>query len=449
MSRQRHLIPFLEAIDSAVVGCVGDVMLDRFVYGGVSRISPEAPIPVLLIGPQQSSQQSMLGGLGNVIRNLGALGCGIRLFSITGEDAAGAEVDALVRAMPRCEAYLMGESSRRTPVKIRYIAHSQQLLRVDQETTEIAGPEVFEALLAHFTAHVAECSIVFLSDYAKGMLKGSHAQAFIRVARAAGKSVVVDPKGIGFERYRQATVIKPNLKELSEATRMPVDDSGAQESAARKLLEVTEAEFILLTRGAAGMLLVPRDRQRVEFPALAREVYDVSGAGDTVAAVLAAALGSGAGMGEAVELANIAAGIAVGKLGTAVVDRGEIIHEIEHESAIAASGKILRPTEATERLRAWRRMGRRVGFTRGDFNPLSPGHLELLERARARCDRLMVGLAVQEGGDASHARALLLASMAAVDAVVLCDPQSPEELMEAWNRETLLVETTAFGTEPW
>ena len=326
MSQQKHLIPLLEGIDSAVVGCVGDIMLDRFVYGGVSRISPEAPIPVL----RQSSQQSMLGGLGNAIRNLGALGCGIRLFSITGADPAGAEVEALVKEVPRCEAYLLREDSRSTPVKIRYLAQGQHLLRVDQETTDIASPEILKALLAHFTAHVAECSIVFLSDYAKGILKGSHAQEFIGVARAAGKPVVVDPKGIDFERYRLATVIKPNLKELGEATGMPVTDTAAQESAARKLLDVTEAQFILLTRGGAGMLLIPRDRPRMEFPALAREVYDVSGAGDTVGAVLAAALGSGAGIAEAVELANIAAGIVVGKVGTAVVQRSEIIHEIEH-----------------------------------------------------------------------------------------------------------------------
>jgi D-beta-D-heptose 7-phosphate kinase/D-beta-D-heptose 1-phosphate adenosyltransferase len=478
MSQRRHLIPFLEGLDSAVVGCAGDIMLDRFVYGAVNRISPEAPIPVLHI----ETEQSMLGGLGNVIRNLGALGCGIRLFSITGEDSAGAEVGALVRGVPRCEAYLLTETSRRTPVKVRYVAHGQQLLRADHESTEIAGPEVFEALLAHFAAHVAECSIVFLSDYAKGMLKGSNTQAFIQVARAAGKPVVVDPKGHDFERYRLATVIKPNLKELAEATGLSTGDTASQELAARKLLDVTESEFILLTRGAAGMLLVPRDGPRAEFCALAREVYDVSGAGDTVAAVLAAALGSGAGIAEAVELANIAAGIAVGKVGTAVVSRSEIIDEIEHESAaVAASGKILRAAQAVERVRVWRSMGRRVGFTHGCFDPLSSEHLELLEQARSRCDRLVVGLTFgnsvnhthkEVSPEDRHARAFLLASLASVDAVVVCDPQSPDKLMEmlrpnlvaqlssvgnlererrlteAWHGELLLVEPSSPGTGP-
>jgi D-beta-D-heptose 7-phosphate kinase/D-beta-D-heptose 1-phosphate adenosyltransferase len=445
------------------------------VYGAVNRISPEAPIPVLHI----ETERSMLGGLGNVIRNLGALGCGIRLFSITGEDSAGAEVGALVREVPRCEAYLLSEASRRTPVKVRYIAHGQQLLRADHETTEVAGPEVFETLLGHFAAHVAECSIVFLSDYAKGLLKGSHTQAFIQIARAAGKPVVVDPKGHGFERYRLATVIKPNLKELAEATGLPTGDTDAQEFAARKLLDLTEAQFILLTRGSAGMLLVPRDEPRAEFSASAREVYDVSGAGDTVAAVLAAALGSGAGIREAVELANIAAGIVVGKVGTAVVHRSEIIDEIEHESAIAAGSKILRPAQTVERVGVWRRMGRRVGFTHGSFHPLSSEHLALLEQARSRCDRLVVGLTVQPGekragqevsAEDRYTRAFFLASLVNVDAVVVCDPQSPEELIEmlrprlvaqlssdehlerqrrlieSWNGELLVVEGAAPGT---
>lgn len=435
MTQRRHLIPYLEGLDTAVVGCAGDVMLDRFVAGNVSRISPEAPIPVLHI----ESEQSMLGGAGNSIRNLGALGCGIRLFSILGEDAAGAEVEALVKEIPNCQAWLVREAARQTPVKTRYAAHGQQLLRADRETADTAAPGVVQSLLAHFRAQVAECSVVLLSDYAKGVLKGSHAQRFIQLARTAGKPVVVDPKGADFERYRMATVIKPNLKELAEATRMAVGDTAAQEAAARKLLDLTDAQFILVTCGPAGMLLVERDEPRVEFAAQAREVYDVSGAGDTVAAVLAAAIGSGAGMREAAELANIAGGIVVGKSGTAVADRSEMIHEIERDPTVSASSKILRATEAQERQRVWKRMGRRVGFVFGTFHPLRPEHLELFERARAQCDQLIVGLEIGglEAGASKHAatgnvqeRALLLASLIHVDAVIVCDAQPPQELAQ-------------------
>ncbi len=425
MSNRQHLIPALERLNTAVVACVGDLMLDRFVYGEAQRISPEAPIPVLSI----QSQQSMLGGLGNVVRNLGALGSAIRLFSITGEDAAAAEIGTLLKEIPDCRSWILREVSRKTPVKIRYIAHSQQLLRADHETTDGAGPEVFAQLVKHFQEHVAECSVVFLSDYAKGVLKGSHPRELIRAARAAGKPVVVDPKGNDFARYQDATVIKPNLKELAEATGMSTANADAQESAARVLLERAGAEFLLVTRGQAGMLLVPKVGPRAEFPALAQEVYDVSGAGDTVAAVLAASLGSGAGITEAVELANIAAGIVVGKVGTAVASRGEIVSEIEGESPAAVGGKILRLPEAVERVRSWQRSGRRVGFAHDNFNPLTTRHLESLEQARSRCDRVVAALTQPDRE--KHARAFLLASLALVDAVVICDSQSVAQVVEA------------------
>jgi D-beta-D-heptose 7-phosphate kinase / D-beta-D-heptose 1-phosphate adenosyltransferase len=441
MSGRRHqLIPCLDRFTSAIVGCAGDIMLDRFVYGDVHRISPEAPIPVLGI----QSQQSMLGGVGNVVRNLEALGCGIRLFAVTGDDGAGAEVNALVEKVRRCESYLLAEPDRRTAVKIRYIAHGQQLLRADNETSEQTASEVFGSLLSHFTAHVAECSIVFLSDYAKGMLKGSHASEFIRVAKAAGKPVVVDPKGRDFERYRGVTVIKPNLKELAEATGMPVGDTASQEAAARKLLEVTEARFLLLTRGPAGMLLVPQEGPPAEFPALAREVYDVSGAGDTVAAVLAGALGSGAGMEDAVELANIAAGIAVGKVGTATVDRSEIIREIQHESstAINPAEKILMLEQVDSWVEAERAAGHRIGFTCGAFDLMHAGHAQYLTEARALCDRLLVAV----NSDASiqsyknplrpvnawKERAFLVAALASTDCVTVLQDDRPLNLIQRW-----------------
>ena len=424
MSTRQHLIPALESLNTAVVACVGDLMLDRFVYGEAQRISPEAPIPVLSI----QSQQSMLGGLGNVVRNLGALGSAIRLFSITGEDAAATEIKDLLKHIPDCQSWLLSESTRKTPVKIRYIAHSQQLLRADHETTDGAGPEVFAQLVKHFQEHVAECSVVFLSDYAKGVLKGTHARELIRVARAAGKPVVVDPKGHDFARYQGATVIKPNLKELAEATGMSTANVDAQESAARVLLEQAGAEFLLVTRGQAGMLLVPRVGQRAEFPALAQEVYDVSGAGDTVAAVLAASLGSGAGITEAVELANIAAGIVVGKVGTAVASRAEIVGQIEGESPAAVGGKILSLSDAVERVRSWQRSGRRVGFAHDSFSPLTTRHLESLEQARSGCDRIVVALTQPDRE--KHARAFLLASLAAVDAVVICESHSLAQVAE-------------------
>jgi D-beta-D-heptose 7-phosphate kinase/D-beta-D-heptose 1-phosphate adenosyltransferase len=442
MSKDRHLIPLVEHLDSAIVGCVGDLMLDHFIYGDVSRISPEAPIPVLRI----DSQQSMLGGLGNVVRNLGALGCAVRVFSVTGEDDAGREVDSLLRAVPGCQTHLWGEHGRKTPVKVRYIAHGQQLLRADNETTKPISEDSLKGILQKFESWVSGCSIVVLSDYAKGMLSGPFASQFIQIARAHGKPVVVDPKGRDFSRYRYATLIKPNLKELSEASGMPVSDTAEQEKAARHLLEETDASYILVTRGSAGMLLIPRDGPYLEFAALAREVFEVSGAGDTVASALAASLGSGCGIAEAVSIANIAAGIVVGKIGTAVVDKSEIVHEIEHQSALIASDKVLRPDQAVERTRMWRRMGLKIGFIFGTFDTLLPADLELLEKARAACDRLVVALqsdaslaqygALKSGQD-QRTRAYVVASMVFSDAVLICDDDTPDKLLALIQPDTV------------
>jgi D-beta-D-heptose 7-phosphate kinase/D-beta-D-heptose 1-phosphate adenosyltransferase len=434
MSKDRRLIPLVERLDSAIVGCVGDLMLDHFIYGDVSRISPEAPIPVLRI----DSQRSMLGGLGNVVRNLGALGCGARVFSVTGEDSAGQEVASLLRAVPGCEANLIGEPGRKTPVKVRYIAHGQQLLRADNETTQPISAESLKGILKMFESSVSDCSIVVLSDYAKGMIAGQFASEFIHIAKALGKPVIVDPKGRDFTRYRHATLIKPNLKELGEASGMPAGNTAEQDKAARFLIEQTDAAYILVTRGSAGMLLVPRHSEYLEFSALAREVFEVSGAGDTVASALAASLGSGCSIAEAVSIANIAAGIVVGKIGTAVVNKSEIVHEIEHESGLLAGDKVLRPDEAQERARMWQRMGLKIGFAFGTFDALSPEDLAVMERARGNCDRLVVALqsdaSLAQSGfprprQDQRTRAYVISAMVFSDAVIICEDKTPDNLL--------------------
>jgi D-beta-D-heptose 7-phosphate kinase/D-beta-D-heptose 1-phosphate adenosyltransferase len=451
MSKHRHLIPSVERLNSAVVACVGDIMLDRFIYGDVSRISPEAPIPVLRI----QSEQSMLGGLGNVVRNLGALGCCMKVFSVTGADAVGREVADLLQAVPNCEVHLLPELGRKTPLKARYIAGSQQLLRADDETVHTIGADALAGIVAAFESSVSNCSAVVLSDYAKGVVSNGLAAALIGLARRYNKPVVVDPKGHDYSRYRQASLIKPNLKELAEASGLPVNNTEEQEVAARRLIETTGAGCILVTRGRAGMLLVASDGPPVEFPALAREVYDVSGAGDTVASALAAALGSGAALADAVAIANIAAGIVVGKRGTAVVDRSEIVHEIEHESALKVGDKILRPEEAKERSAIWKRMGFRVGLVFGVFDRISPADLALLENARSQCDRLIVALRSDSSLAALGAqtpmqdqatRAYAIASTVFADAVLVYPDQTVEALLIALTVDAgALVLDVGFG----
>lgn len=452
MRDQQVLVPVIERMASATVVCAGDVMLDSFVHGEVSRISPEAPIPVLRI----QRRQSMLGGAGNAVRNLVALGCAVRFFSVTGDDSEAGNIRELLNELPGASAILEREPGRQTSVKTRYLAHGQQLLRADSETAVPVSAGTHQNLLAAFSSAVPACSIVLLSDYAKGVLNDGYAQEFIAAARAAGKPVVVDPKGRDFTRYRGATLIKPNLHELGEATGLDVAGDAAQEAASRQLLRDTGAEYILLTRGAEGMLLTPANGVSAKFPALAREVYDVSGAGDTVAAVLAAALGSGAAISEAVEIANIAAGIVVGRAGTAIVERAGIVEEVRRRSATGASDKIFEREKAAQVALNWTEAGLCVGFTNGCFDLLHPGHLKVLEAARANCDRLLVGLNSDQSvkrlkGETrpvqdEMARALVLASLACVDGVVIFGEDTPEELIRCL-RPRLLVKGGEYTRE--
>lgn len=320
MTDLRSLKEYFENRKEVSVLCAGDVMLDRFVYGNVSRISPEAPVPVLNI----EREVSMLGGAGNVVRNLCALDCAVTVAAVAGDDEVGEQVRSLLSSLPNCRACIAIESGRRTPVKQRFLSHGQQLLRVDQESTHPILESTMAALLQDFTVAVSRCDVVVLSDYNKGVLSGSNARRFIAAAVECGKPVIVDPKGRNFKRYRSASVLKPNLKELAEATSFPVDSAARLEQAAQLALRDSEASWLVVTRGAEGMSLFSADGCRRDFPSMAREVFDVSGAGDTVAATLAAALGAGIRIEDAVSLANLAAGLVVAKVGTAVVTRQEL-----------------------------------------------------------------------------------------------------------------------------
>ena len=268
---QENLISAIENFAEVRVLCVGDVMLDFFVYGDIERISPEAPIPVVRV----QHEECMLGGAGNVVRNLVSLGVAASLVSLTGDDDPGQRVRALLAGLPRCQAVTVSDPGRRTSVKTRYLAQSQQVLRVDSESTA-AGATHLAQLLKAFDELVRECDIVILSDYGKGVLTGDSAQRFIQAARAAGKPVLVDPKGTDFRRYTHSTIVKPNRKELAEATALPVADDASVERAARHLIAETSLDAVLVTLGPAGMLLVPADKPARAYRAAAREVFDVS-----------------------------------------------------------------------------------------------------------------------------------------------------------------------------
>ena len=301
------------ALKNARLLVVGDVMLDRYWFGDVSRISPEAPVPVVRVG----RTEERLGGAANVARNIAAIGADTSLLSVVGEDEAGRRIEQLLMA-DGIDAQLHRDSALATTIKLRVIGRQQQLLRIDFETEP--GQEVLMSKLADFEARLEKTDLVVLSDYGKGGLK--HIERMIEAARTAGKPVLVDPKGDDYSRYKGATLLTPNRAEFREVAGRWKSEEDLT-ARAQKLRGDLGLSALLITRSEEGMTLY-REGERLHVPAVAREVYDVSGAGDTVIAVLGVMLAGGASFAEAVELANKAAGIVVGKLGTAVVHSEEL-----------------------------------------------------------------------------------------------------------------------------
>ncbi len=443
MNNTPRLIDWLDRLAAAHVVCVGDVMLDRFVYGEVERISPEAPIPVLRIAREAVT----VGGAGNVARNLSAIGTETRLFGVVGDDPAGREAAEVLSFENAVTLSLSVDGARPTTVKTRFIAGGQQLLRTDEEELTALSDALLGQLSTDVGASVADgnCGALILSDYGKGVLTDTMIKAAMETARAAGVPVVVDPKGVDFARYRGAGVITPNRRELAAASRMPVDSDVEVAAAARHLIETCGLEAVIATRGADGMTVVT-GADEVHLPALAREVFDVSGAGDTVVATVAAGLAAGMSVVDAAQLANVAAGLVVAKVGTAVVRLDELADELGGAPGLAA--KIMDNAALQERVAQWRARGLSVGFTNGCFDIVHPGHISLIEQASAACDRLIVAL----NDDASvgrlkgegrpvqpeGARARVIASLAGVDGVVLFAEDTPMELIEAVRPDVLV-----------
>ncbi|OFX10871.1 MAG: bifunctional heptose 7-phosphate kinase/heptose 1-phosphate adenyltransferase [Alphaproteobacteria bacterium RIFOXYD12_FULL_60_8] len=444
MTDQSVLAEDVGTLKGSRVLCLGDVMLDRFIYGEVERISPEAPIPVVRI----TREQSMLGGAGNVVANLTALGATPIFATVVGDDGVGADVATLLKAMSGVQPRLTVDPGRRTTKKTRYFAGSQQLLRADNETVAPISREAETALLKTVAEALPQSAVVVLSDYGKGVLTPHVVSQAIALALAAGKPVIVDPKGTDYTRYRGAMLLTPNRKELHDATRMSAATDAEVEAAARHLVTACGVGAVLATRSQDGMTLLDRDGRVSHLSAEAREVFDVSGAGDTVVATMAAAVGAGVSLLDASRLANVAAGIVVGKVGTAVVTTQELVHALHHQEFASSETKVMTLPEAITKVEQWRRRGCKVGFTNGCFDLLHPGHIALLRQAAAACDRLVLGL----NSDASvralkgptrpvqseSARATVLASLEAVNAVVIFGEDTPRELIHALKPDVLV-----------
>ena len=421
------------AIADKTVLCVGDLMLDEFVYGEVSRISPEAPAPVIAVRRTETD----VGGAGNAARNVASLGARCIFVGLIGDDQAGRTLQAELARDGRIESVLVCDPGRPTTRKVRFVSEhfSTHMLRADWETAAPAAADIEQKLIDAILPLLPRVDIVLLSDYAKGTLTARVIRNVIDGARKLGKRVIVDPKSANLAIYRGATLIKPNRKEFAEATRTRIDSDDIAD-AARDVMQLADCEAILVTQSERGMTLVPRTGEAIHVPAHPVKVRDFSGAGDTVAAALAVALAAGADWETSLRMANAAAAVTVGKNGTAIVTLPELRRKILPHAYLAAEEKIIAAGGDIEaHLTEWRKQGLRIGFTNGCFDILHPGHVKVLTVARAACDRLVVGL----NSDASvkrlkgegrpvqdeHARAEVLAALEAVDLVAIFEEDTP------------------------
>jgi D-beta-D-heptose 7-phosphate kinase/D-beta-D-heptose 1-phosphate adenosyltransferase len=428
----------LHDIGQQTILCVGDLMLDDFVYGDVARISPEAPAPVLKVNRSEIT----IGGAGNVARNVASLGARCIFVGLVGDDDAGRTVISALQADPRIEPSLVVDSTRPTTRKVRFVSEhfSTHLLRADWEQAAPADADREGELIARALAAMPRAGVVVLSDYAKGVLTPRVVRAVIEEARRLGKRVIVDPKGQDYAVYRGAAVITPNRRELASATRREAVGDAAICAAADELARLIGCEAVLVTRSEEGMTLCVTGEAPVHVPAYAVKVRDVSGPGDTVVATLAAMLALGADYEAAMRAANAAAAVVVGKLGTATASISELRHRLLPAAATAPEDKIVFDRgQLGDRLAEWRRQRLRIGFTNGCFDLLHRGHVRLMAEARAACDRLVVGL----NSDASvsrlkgrdrpiqsiTSRAEVLAALEAVDLVVVFEEDTPLELI--------------------
>lgn len=417
----------------AEIVVIGDIMLDRYYWGEVERISPEAPVQVVKV----TRKTQRLGGAGNVAMNLSGLQCPLFLLAVCGDDSQGDYLSKVLQD-EKIDHHLVVNSNQPTTTKTRIIGQGQQLLRLDEEESIAISADIEEKLLQHFDPRLATAQAVILSDYGKGIFKGDFARKIISRCRSTGVPVFVDPKGGNWNRYKNATCITPNENEFALIAPFDRSDDADLEAKAQEIITDLELAQLLVTRGAKGMSLLNPAQKPIHIPTRAREVFDVSGAGDTVIATLAAAQACGLSSSAAARLANTAAGVVVGKLGTHAISAFELKQALMGKE-IAGTDKVADHKQAAKITDQWRREDKKIVFTNGCFDILHIGHMKILRSAAAHGDKLIVGL----NSDASvkrlkgesrpvmaeEERASLLSNIESVDMVVVFEEDTPLELI--------------------
>ena len=439
-----HLSSFVDRFAAQHIVVVGDVMLDSFVYGDAQRISPEAPVPVLRF----SSEMTALGGAGNVVRNIAAFDAEVACVGVVGDDVLGREVEAQLSGRPGVACALVRIPDRPTTTKVRYLAGGQQVVRVDREEVAPIGSSVEDEVIAAVKSEVRKDSLIILADYAKGVLTERVLREIIAFGREKGIRTVVEPKSADFKRYMHGHLIIGNASEIAAATRMPTITDADVREATREAQRLGNFESVITTRSDKGILALDKKGILHSFPARAQQVFDVSGAGDTVTSVVTLMLASGASLAEAAYIANEAASIVVSKLGTSVTSTDELKSRLHADNGINYAEKIVSVEDMLARVLQQQRTKRRVGLTNGVFDILHVGHLSLLAQARAASDYLVVAVNSDESTrrlkgparpvNTEHDRALLLAALEMVDGVVIFSEDTPLRVIEALKPDLLI-----------
>ena len=430
---ETNLTHWVEKWSGARIVVLGDLMLDRYIWGEVDRISAEAPVPVVRV----VREESRLGGAGAVMAMAQALGVAVSCVGALGEDAAAEESRRQMVALGLSDENVLGDPTYPTAVKTRILARAQHVCRVDHDPHGAVSEAVREELLARLQSLLAEGGVLCLEDYNKGLFSSEFLPHIIGLARERGARVLVDPwRHADFGAYRGASLICPNRMEIGGAVRRPLETRQDIEAASRQLLEALELEAVLVTLGSEGSVLLERGAEFRHLPARPRDVFDITGAGDMTLAALGAAVAAGAPYLDAAELANAASGLKVEKLGTAVVTREELLADLSGMNR-STRAKVLPRDRLAQTLEEHRRRGETVVFTNGCFDLLHPGHLTLLEAARTQGDVLVVAVNTDESIRAfkgaarpvmpEEARAQMVAALALVDYVTLFGEPTPLE----------------------
>jgi D-beta-D-heptose 7-phosphate kinase/D-beta-D-heptose 1-phosphate adenosyltransferase len=426
---------FFDSNERPKVLVVGDLILDEYIWGGVNRISPEAPVPIL----ETRSENLALGGAANVANNLVGLGCQVHLCGALGQDDKGDKLLTTIHGRSIQTEGIFRFVHRPTTSKIRIIAHNQQILRIDKEDNRPITAKTENKLIQYINQVIPEMDGVICSDYHKGVLTDKVIKAIMHRAQKSKKPVIVDPKSSDFSLYKGATVITPNAREVARSVPIKIEDKEDLGRAAEYLLNLTRAQAILITRGKDGMVLYQNKEKFVSIPTVAKEVFDVTGAGDTVISVFSMAVFVGFNFQEAAWLSNMAASVVVGKVGTAVVTLEEI-NEFLHDEMLRTSHTVLELDELKKILSLAKSTEKKIVFTNGCFDIIHGGHIEFLQQAKALGDILVVGLNSDKSvkklkGEnrpikTERERANILAALKYIDYITLFEETTPEKIIQ-------------------